>query len=244
MEMNEPIVLDLRRAASQGRTATELKKFAGGSSKIKELLAQGSIKGPIKVGRANRYFLPEHAPDRDHVVSRIDAVLRGAGLKLTSISKLEGEVKSVRKVWFEDALSALKSDGRIVEVRDAARHKFYLHREPLIEQLRLDLATSSPSPDITTAPAPTISFDDIRSAYEKVKAQQGGVGTVTIASVLTKLSADKGELHRLMLDEVKRGRITLHRATTVNFPKEVVEAGISLEGEQHPFVTFAIKERA
>lgn len=242
MNTHESIILALRRAADQGETATKLK--ASKSPKIKQLLAEGAIRGPIKIGRANRYFLPEHAPTQDQVARRIEGVLRGAGLKLTSISKLDEMVKPARKAWFSDALSALKAEGRIVEVKDARRSKYYLHREPLLEQFGLDTVTSIPSPHPSTAAAHAISFDEIRSAYESVKAQQGGISAVTIASVLTKLSASRAELHQLMLDEVKKGRITLHRATSVNFPREVVDAGISLEGEQHPFVTFTIKEGA
>lgn len=244
MDTHEPIILALRRAADQGETATKLKELAGKSPKIKQLLAEGAIRGPIKIGRAARYFLPEHAPTQDQVARRIEGVLRGAGLKLTSISKLDEIVKPARKPWFSDALSALKADGRIVEVKDARRSKFYLHREPLVEQLGLDPVTSIPSLHPTTVGTHAISFNEIRSAYESVKAEQGGISAVTIVSVLTKLRVGKAELHQLMLDEVKKGRITLHRATTVNFPREVVDAGILLEGEQHPFVTFTIKEGA
>ncbi|HVX76249.1 MAG TPA: hypothetical protein VHB49_08985 [Bradyrhizobium sp.] len=240
MERHDPVILALRQAADQGVSATELKKAAGASSKISQLTAEGTIRGPIKIGRAKRYFLVEHAPDLHRIAGRIEQVLHGAGLKLTSLSKLEAIVKPILKTLFSDALSALKAEGRIVEVKDARRSKFYLHREPLLEQLRLEVPISEPSSE-TTKPASEVSLDQVRSIYEALKTQQGGISAVTISDVLKSLKADKAELHQLLLEEVKKGRVTLHRATTTNFPKEVIDAGISLEGEQHPFVTFAIR---
>jgi hypothetical protein len=48
----------------------------------------------------------------------------------------------------------------------------------------------------------------------------------------------------LLLDEAKSGRLTLHPASTVNFPSEVMEAGIRMEGQPYPFVTVVLKEVA
>jgi len=51
---------------------------------------------------------------------------------------------------------------------------------------------------------------------------------------MTRLGAAKEDLHRLLIDEAKSGRISLHRASTATFPREVIEAGIRLEGHPEP----------
>jgi hypothetical protein len=75
-----------------------------------------------------------------------------------------------------------------------------------------------------------------------LKAEQGGISTVKIYDILKKLGVSKDELHALLLREAQRGRVSLHAASTVNFPREVMEAGIKIEGEQQPYVTFILRE--
>jgi hypothetical protein len=75
-----------------------------------------------------------------------------------------------------------------------------------------------------------------------VKAEQGGISAVKIHDILKKLRVSKDELHALLLREAHRGRVSLHAASTVNFPGEVMEAGIRIEGEQQPYVTFILRE--
>ncbi len=65
-----------------------------------------------------------------------------------------------------------------------------------------------------------------------------------IHDILKKLGVSKDKLHALLLHEAKRGRVSLHAASTVNFPREVMEAGIRIEGEQQPYVTFTLREGA
>lgn len=61
---------------------------------------------------------------------------------------------------------------------------------------------------------------------------------------MTRLGAAKEDLHRLLLEEAKSGRVSLHRASTTKFPPEVIEAGIRLEGQPEPLVTIVLKEGA
>jgi hypothetical protein len=75
-----------------------------------------------------------------------------------------------------------------------------------------------------------------------LKAEQGGIGTVKIYDIMTRLGAAKEDLHRLLIAESKRGGVSLHRASTAKFPPEVIEAGIRLEGEPEPLVTVVLKD--
>jgi hypothetical protein len=139
------------------------------------------------------------------------------------------------KVFFKDALSALKADGKIVELRGPMKSKLYLHGEPLLEQLRPERVPQRQKAAVS------ISLERVRPVYEKLKAQQGGISAVTIFDVLKGVGGTKEELHRLLLDEAKRGRVTLHPASTVSFSHEITEAGIQLEGQPYPFVTVVLK---
>ena len=63
-----------------------------------------------------------------------------------------------------------------------------------------------------------------------------------IYDILKKLGVSKHEVHTLLLREAQHGRVSLHAASTINFPREVMEAGIRIEGEQQPYVTFILRE--
>jgi hypothetical protein len=71
---------------------------------------------------------------------------------------------------------------------------------------------------------------------------KGGISAVKIYDIMARLGAAKKDLHRLLLDEAKSGRASLHRASTAKFSPEVIEAGIRLEGQPEPLVTIVLKE--
>jgi hypothetical protein len=64
---------------------------------------------------------------------------------------------------------------------------------------------------------------------------------VTIFDLMTALGRPEEVLHRLLIDEARAGRITIHHTTSVALPAEVVEAGIRLAGNAEPFVTIVVK---
>jgi hypothetical protein len=178
--------------------------------------------------------------------SRIEDILRRAGTRVTTRSDLDKGMKGVVQSLYKDAISALKAEGKIVELRNARRSPLYVHRDAIIDQLRVE---SGGAPDHRATPprqsreATSISLADVWPHYMSLKDEQGGISTVKIYDVLKKLGVSKSELHDLLLREAQRGRVSLHAASTVNFPSEVMEAGIRIEGEQQPYVTFIIRER-
>src|SRR5262249_2248778 len=122
---------------------------------------------------------------------------------------------------------------------------FYVHRDIVLEQLRLtDALGGAPS---HAAPSQSsqrtvLSLDHVRPAYERLKTEQGGIGAVKIYDLMTRLEASKQDLHQLLIEEAKNGRVSLHRASTAKFPQEVIDAGIQLEGQPEPLVTVVLKE--
>jgi len=247
----EDIVRVLGRAGSKGLTAADLAKAISApaskqlSSAITKLKSRGAIRGPFRVGRSSFFFEANSAPTRQHLESRIENLLRHAGTRVTTRSELGKSMKGVVQSLYKDAISALKAEGRIVELRNARRSPLYVHRDAIIDQLRVDSSDGSErrSPPPTQSPEPvSISLDDVRPHYLALKAEQGGISAVKIYDILKKLGVSKHELHALLLREAQRGRVSLHAASTVNFPREVMEAGIRIEGEQQPYVTFIVRE--
>jgi hypothetical protein len=248
----EDIVRALARVGTKGLTAAALAKAISApaankqlSSAITKLKSRGAIRGPFRIGRFSLFFEAKSAPTREYLESRIEDMLRRAGTRVTTRSDLDNGMKGVVQSLYKDAISALKAEGKIVELRNARRSPLYVHRDAIIDQLRVESGgdrdrrpPSSPQPPEATS----ISLEDVRPYYLALKAEQGGISTVKIHDILKKLGVSKDKLHALLLHEAKRGRVSLHAASTVNFPREVMEAGIRIEGEQQPYVTFILRE--
>jgi hypothetical protein len=248
----EDIVRALARASTKGLTAAALAKAISApaakkqlASAITKLKSRGAIRGPFRMGRCSFFFETKSAPTREHLESRIEELLRRAGTRVTTRSNLDKSMKGVVQSLYKDAISALKAEGRIVELRSARRSPLYVHRDAIVDQLRVESGSDRdrrpPSPT-GSSEAAFISLEDVRPHYLALKAEQGGISTVKIYDILKKLGISKDELHSLLLREAQRGRVSLHAASTVNFPREVMEAGITIEGEQQPYVTFILRE--
>ena len=248
----EDIVTALARVGTKGLTATALAKAVSAStpnkqlsSAITNLKSRGAIRGPIRMGRFSLFFEAKSAPTREHLEARIEDLLRRAGTRVTTRSDLDKGMKGVVQSLYKDAISALKAEGKIVELRNARRSPLYVHRDAIIDLLRVenggDRDRRSTSPTLSSEAA-SISLDDVRPYYLTLKAEQGGISTVKIYDILKKLGVSKDELHALLLREARRGHVSLHAASTVNFPPEVTDAGIKIEGEPQPYVTFILRE--
>src|SRR5262249_35283525 len=154
-------------------------------------------------------------------------------------SNLGKKMTGFLKAFFDDALASLKAEAKIVELKSGRNTRFYVHREVLLEQLRLtdNLETGSSPHPIGSFRTVDVTIEKIRPVYEELKTEQGGISTVKIYDIMTRLGAAKEDLHRLLLDEAKSGRVSLHRASTAKFPPEVIAAGILVEGQPEPLVT-------
>jgi hypothetical protein len=248
----EDIVRALTRAGAKGLTTAALAKAISApaankqlSSAVTKLKSRGALRGPFRMGRFSLFFEAKSAPTREHLQSRIEDLLRRAGTRVTTRSALDKGMKGVVQSLYKDAIGALKAEGKIVELRNARRSPLYVHREAIIDQLQVERSGDGDrrSPPSTQPPeAASLSLDDVRPLYLTLKAEQGGISAVKIYDILKKLSVSKDELHALLLREAQRGHVSLHAASTVNFPREVMEAGIRIEGEQQPYVTFILRE--
>ena len=236
-------------AGSKGMTKAALEKKIPAARRrainsiLSEIKSASSIRGPFKTGRSEYYFAAQFAPSHERAQALIDQLLRDAGLKLTTKSALNDRVTGLLAPFFKDALSSLKSELKVLELK-AGRSTYYVHREPVLDQLRVTSEFQEAALTETAAKQPkhaAVTLDDVRPVYERLKASQGGVSTVKIYDLLVGLDVAKEDLHRLLLDEARRGRLTLHPASTVKFPSEVMAAGIRLPGEPDPLVTVILR---
>lgn len=229
VEFNPSCFLDLLgKAGAKGLTLAALTKRVPSQFKneigsmLQGLQASGAIRGPFKIGRTQYYFNSANGPTREHAEARIEDILLRAGAKVTSRSELKGKIKKFPEMLFDDALSGLRSEARIIELKGGKTITYYVHRETMLELLRIDAgAQRKPCPAEAVRAA---TLDEIRPVYEALKAQQGGIGTVKIYDLWQRVGGSQADLHRLLLQEAQRGRVSLHPASTVNFPREVMDA--------------------
>jgi hypothetical protein len=243
------VVGALSKAGTKGLSKANLAKSLSASpgnrelaSALTRLKARGAIRGPFRIGQSNLYFDANGAPTREQLESRIEDLLQRAGTRATTRSDLEEGMKGAPKSLFRDALSALKGEGRLVELRNAKRSPLYVHRDAIFDQLRLKGGAEDGRRPRPPTPA-SLTLEDVRPAYLTLKAEQGGISAVKIYDIWKRLKVPKEELHAMLLHEAQRGRVSLHAASTVNFPREVIEAGIKVDGQSQPYVTFIFREK-
>jgi hypothetical protein len=166
-----------------------------------------------------------------------------SGTKLLSRAGLEKKLTGMNGRFFADAIKHAVASGAMVELA-CGKSKYYLHRDVAAEHLGFEAATSadaiaSPRPG-TTSPRPIV-FEDLLPVYRRLKAEQGGFSAVKIFDLMKALNLPKDVLHRLLVEEAKAGRVTIHHTTLVDLRPEVIDAGIRLPGYAEPFVTVVIK---
>jgi hypothetical protein len=230
------------------------KKFAGGSKersaelreKLAALVRDGAIRGPFK-HRSTYYFATGHGPSNETASDTIVGLVSRSGIKLLSKAGLKKKVTGLNQRFFADGLQHAIASQRILEL-SCGSSKYYLHRETAADYLGLAAASSDdqitpPEPSRSTASSaePSLTLKDLLPAYRRLKAEQGGFSAVKIYDLMQALHGSKEDLHRLLLEETKAGRVTIHPTTTVDLPKEESEAGIRLPGFPEPFVTVVVK---
>lgn len=232
--MEKPeIIAALVKAGDKGlsRAALVGKSAKAEPPALAELKASGDVRGPIAIGKSLRYFVAAHAPSPERVAARIEAILRDTGTRLVSRVALEKKINAKPEVLFGDAIGLLKSNATVIELV-SGHTRFYVHRDTVLEHVR------SLEPSVS----PTLTVEKVLKAYRTVKAEQGGISAVRIYDLLQAVGGPKGVLHKILREEARAGRASLHPTSTVNFPPEVIDAGIQLEGEPHPFVTVVIRD--
>lgn len=211
--------------------------------KLASLAREGQIWGPVKHGPSQYYFAAGRGPSIEtasHVV--VDLVSR-SGVKLLSRAGLEKKVTGMYRCFFPDAIKHAVAS-RVVAELACGRSKYYLHRDVAAEYLGFETvsAETSASREPSAPPEPKLAFEDLLPVYRRLKAEQAGFSAVKIFDLLKVLDRPKEVVHRLLVEEAKAGRVTIHPTTSVELPAEVIDAGIRLSGFSEPFVTVVVKD--
>jgi hypothetical protein len=214
--------------------------------KLAALGREGLIWGPLKFGPSDIYFATGRGPSIETASTAIVGLISKSGVKLLSKAKLEEKVIGKNARFFVDGLKHATSTRAIVEL-SCGSSKYYLHRDVAadyfgFEVTALDSPNPSPQPGPPEpSPTPRLTLETLLPAYRRLKAEQGGFSAVKIFDLMHAVSGSKEDLHRLLIEETKAGRVTIHPTTTVELPKEVIDAGIRLPGFPEPFVTVVVK---
>jgi hypothetical protein len=248
-----PAIIDANDA---GLTVGAIKaKFIGKSSaktkdreaelreRLASLVREGAIWGPLKHGRSQYYFATGRGPSIETASAAVARLVLQSGAKLLSRPGLEKEVTGMNRLFFPDAVKHAVASRAIIELA-CGTSKYYLHRDIAGECFGFEAATSA---DATTSSKqtvhskPPLAFEELLPVYRRLRAEQGGFSAVKIFDLMKALNLPKEVLHRLLIEEAKAGRITIHHTTSVELPAEVIDAGIRLPGVAEPFVTVVVK---
>jgi hypothetical protein len=226
------------KSKAKDRAATVLEKLA-------TLVRAGAVSGPFPRGKSQYYFAAGRGPSIETASQTIVSLVQRSGIKLMSKAGLTKKVTGMNARFFADGLKHAVSSQAIVEL-SCGSSKYFLHRDVAADYFGFEAATAKPSPlrssatdEISTAVP--LTFESLLPIYRRLKAEQGGFSAVKIFDLMKAVNGSKDELHRLIIEETKAGRITIHPTTTADLPKEEMEAGIRLAGFPEPFVTVVIK---
>src|SRR5258708_14529497 len=174
------LIEHLAAAGAKGRTKSDLAKKipaahrSKSASILSELRSAGSIKGPFK-NRSEYYFAPQFAPTRVQAEGLIENFLRDAGLRLATKSDRSDRTTGFFQIFFKDALASLKSEARILELR-RGRSTFYVHRDAVLEQLRLADDSGGGAlreTQIQRSGHADFTLDDVRPVYARLNNEHG-----------------------------------------------------------------------
>ncbi|WP_315786066.1 MULTISPECIES: hypothetical protein [unclassified Bradyrhizobium] len=214
--------------------------------KLAALTRDGAIWGPLKQGVAQLYFARGYGPSIETASQAIVKLIASSGIKLISKPSLQKKITGMNKKFFPDGLKHAIASQAIVELT-CGSSKYYLHRDVAADYFGFDAMASEPAlttPELhdgAAAITASLTLDDLLPAYRRLKAEQGGFSAVKIFDLIRASGESKEELHRLLIEETKAGRVTIHPTTTVDLPKEEMDAGIRLAGFPEPFVTVVVK---
>jgi hypothetical protein len=209
--------------------------------KLASLVREGAIWGPFAHGKSQLYFATGHGPSIETASEVVERIVSRSGVKLQSKSQLEKKVTGKHARFFADALKHAVANRAIAEL-SFGNSKYYLHRDVAAEYFGFQASPENAEQNASTSVQMQLELRDLLPIYRRLKAEQGGFSAVKIFDLMQALGRPKEELHRLLLEEAKAERITIHHTTSVELPREVIEAGIRLPGYAEPFVTVVVKD--
>jgi hypothetical protein len=213
------------------------------AEKLTSLVHEGAIWGPLKHGRAQYYFASGYGPSIKTASEAVERLVSKSGVKLLSRAGLEKKATGMHRQFFADGIRHAVASGAIVELA-CGSSKYYLHRDVAAEYFGFEAtsADASTSSQPLASNEPKLAFEDLVPIYRRLKAEQGGFSAVKIFDLMKAMGRSKEILHRLLIEEAKAGRISIHHSSSVELPPEVIDASIRLPCFAEPFVTVVVKD--
>jgi hypothetical protein len=214
--------------------------------KLVSFVRDGAIWGPLKYGSTKYYFATGRGPSIETGSKAVERLVYQSGIKLLSKSSLEKKVTGMHRRFLADGIKHAVANRAVVELA-CGTSKYYLHRDIAAEYFAFeapDPADTHVSQKPSSRVESRLAFADLLPVYRRLKAEQGGFSAVKIFDLMKALDQPKKALHRLLIEEAKAGRVTVHPTTSVELPGEVIEAGIRLPGFAEPFVSVIIKNES
>jgi hypothetical protein len=198
---------------------------------LKHLRTQHIIAGPFKYRGGDRYYAKGHEPGGESVARKIEALIRNTGAKLPTTTQVEKKINKPFKDFFKDGVRAAVATGRVAELKGGS--SVYLLHVDVVRQLfpKIDATDEYPFKISGPEPASSPSFQEqVLQAYNALKAEQGGLGAVSIGKLLRRIGCSKDALHSFLLGHARASNADLHPTTLVDLSPEDRDAALSIPG--------------
>jgi hypothetical protein len=211
--------------------------------KLASLARAGAIWGPLKHGATQYYFAAGRGPSIETASKAVERLVFQSGVKLLSKPGLKKKVTGQNRQFFADGIKHAVASGVIAELT-CGKSKYFLHCDVAAEYFGFEAisANAHHQQERRGPPESKLAYEDLLAVYRRLKAEQGGFSAVKIFDLMKALDQPKEVVHRLLVEEAKAGRITIHHTTSVEVSAEVIDAGIRLPGFAEPFVTVVVKD--
>jgi hypothetical protein len=226
---------------SKIREASKLKD-SDLDQQLKHLRSQRLIAGPFKYGRGFLYYAKGYEPDGESVAMKIEALIRNTGAKLTTAKTVEGKIPLPFKNFFKDGVRALVAAGRAAELKGGS--SVYLLHVDVVRQLFPNIDATDEYPAKISGPEPTRSRslkEQVVHAYHALKAEQGGLGAVSIGKLRNRVGCSTHVLHTFLLEEARSGTADLHPTTLVDLSPEDREGALPIPGTTDSAITVTLR---
>jgi hypothetical protein len=239
-------MVDLQTIISEaGRSGISLAKLKKTSKlkdadlddQLKHLRSQLLIAGPVKYGRGFLFYAKGYEPGGDSVAKMIEALIRNSGPRLPTAKQVEEKIKLPFKKFFKDGVRVAVATGRVAELKGG--QSLYLLHVDVVRQLFPKIGSSA---ERTKDDKPSPSFkEQVLSAYQALKAEQGGLSAVSIGGLLRCVGCSKEALHSFLLEEARAGNADLHPTTLVDLNPEDREGALPIPGTTEPAITVTMR---
>jgi hypothetical protein len=196
---------------------------------IEHAKTEREIRGPYT--REKLYLPFGIGPSVESVSEKVVSFAQRAGYRPPSDKNIKDQLTAIEQVFLKDAIKDAVKIRAVLELT-CGNKKYYVHRNTAAKHFGEPGEKSG-----------GLTFEQLLPAYRGLKARQRGLSTVYISDLLEVLAVPREALHRLLLEEAKTERVTLHPSTIFE-PPEVEAAGIRHPSLGKLYVTVVVKEES